>query len=124
MTAIQLADTDGNAATEADPAWDSLVPTPPYPDYTSGLTSVFGAATRTLVRVLGTDRIDLYLTASVAGAALTRHYATADALRRDAVERRIWAGIHFRFADMDGLRDGTSAADWALDRYFRPTTPA
>jgi hypothetical protein len=36
ITAIRLADTDGNRATRPDPAWNSLVPNPPYPDYVSG----------------------------------------------------------------------------------------
>ena len=31
VTAIDLADTDGNPATVADPNWTSLLATPPYP---------------------------------------------------------------------------------------------
>ncbi|XES00772.1 vanadium-dependent haloperoxidase [Streptomyces sp. S1D4-11] len=33
ITAIRLADTDGNPATTADPAWEPLLLTPPHPDY-------------------------------------------------------------------------------------------
>lgn len=36
VTAIRQAGTDGNAATEADPSWTTLIPTPPFPAYTSG----------------------------------------------------------------------------------------
>jgi len=36
VTAILAADTDGNDATEADPDWLPLITTPPFPDYTSG----------------------------------------------------------------------------------------
>ncbi|HEX5878506.1 MAG TPA: hypothetical protein VF468_09320, partial [Actinomycetota bacterium] len=32
---INLADTDGNPATVADPNWTSLLATPPYPEYPS-----------------------------------------------------------------------------------------
>ncbi len=39
VTAVQLADTDGNPATTGDPAWMPLLITPPFPDYTSGHTS-------------------------------------------------------------------------------------
>ena len=35
VTAIQLADQDGNAATEADPNWLPLLTTPPYPSHTA-----------------------------------------------------------------------------------------
>ena len=46
VTAIQLADTDGNPDTLPDPGWLPLTTTPPYPDYTSGLTTLVGAVTR------------------------------------------------------------------------------
>jgi hypothetical protein len=44
VTAIQLADTDGNPYTIADPAWEPLLPTPPVPDYDSGHSVEGGAA--------------------------------------------------------------------------------
>jgi hypothetical protein len=64
--AIQLAADDGNPATTADPAWEPLIVNPPYPEYTSGLTTVVGAYSRALTRVLGTRRIDLYITSAAA----------------------------------------------------------
>ena len=42
VTAIRLADTDGNPATVADPTWTPLATTPPIPDYESA-HSVEGA---------------------------------------------------------------------------------
>ena len=48
ITAINLADTDGNPATIADPDWVPLLTTPPYPDYVSGYSGVTGAFTRSL----------------------------------------------------------------------------
>jgi hypothetical protein len=119
VTAIRLADTDGNAATEPDTGWTSLIPNPPYPDYTSGLTSVVGSATAALTRVLGTSRIDLNVSSSVTGT--TRHYEFAAQLRRQAVDARVWSGIHFRFADVGGRDLGMKVANWALDHYFQPS---
>jgi hypothetical protein len=116
ITAIQLAEEDGNPATTADPAWDSLLPNPPYPDYTSGLNSVIGSSTRALTRVLGTDRIDLHITSPVTNT--TRHYEFADPIYADAVDGRVWAGLHFRFADVAAMAQGQQVADYALDRYF------
>ena len=118
ITAIRQAGEDGNPATEADPAWEPLLATPPYPDYNSGLNSVVGAPTQALTRVLGTDRIDLTVTSPATNT--TRRYEYAGPLRQDAVDARVWSGIHFRFADVSGLDGGTNIADWALDRYFRP----
>jgi hypothetical protein len=117
VTAIQLADDDGNPATIADPAWEPLIITPPYPDYTSGLNAVMGATSRSLTRVLGSRRIDLYITSAAAG--VTRHYEFAGQLTRDAVDARVWSGIHFRPADVVGRAQGQQVGDWALDRYFK-----
>ena len=118
ITAIQLADDDGNPATIADPAWEPLIVTPPYPDYTSGLNANVGAVSRALTRVLGTRRIDLNITSAAAG--VTRHYEFADQLTRDAVDARVWSGIHFRTADVVGRAQGKKVGDWALDHYFKP----
>jgi hypothetical protein len=118
VTAIQLADTDGNPDTAPDPTWLPLIATPPYPDYASGLTNVMGAVTRAVSGVLdlGGDRIDLNLT--VAGT--TRHYDFASQLNQDAVDARVWSGIHFRTADVVGSAMGMQIGDWALDNYFQP----
>jgi len=118
ITAIQLAEEDGNAATSADPDWDSLLPNPPYPDYTSGLNSVTGSSTRALTRVLGTDRIDLHITSPVTNT--TRYYEFADPIYTDSVDGRVWVGLHFRFADVAAMAGGQQVADWAMDRYFKP----
>jgi hypothetical protein len=119
VTAIQLADTDGNPDTDPDPSWLPLIATPPYPDYTSGLTTTMGALTRALTGVhqLGRDRIDVNNT--VAGA--TRHYAFASQLNQDAIDARVWSGIHFRTADVVGNKAGKQVGDWAVDNYFQPT---
>ena len=115
-TAIQLAEEDGNSATAADPAWEPLIPDPPYPDYTSGLNAVIGAATRAMTRVLGTDRIDLTITSPVTNT--TRTYELAEQLCADCVDGRVYVGVHFRFANVAARMQGQQVADWALDRYF------
>ena len=119
VTAIQLADTDDNPQTLPDPGWLPLIATPPYPDYTSGLNTLVGAVTRALSGILelGGGRIDVNIT--VAG--VTRHYEFATELNRDAIDARVWSGIHFRTADVVGIETGTQVGDWALDNYFQPT---
>ena len=88
ITAIQLADTDGNPDTVADTAWEPLVATPPYPDYVSGFNGVTGALTRSLSRILGHGQVDLNITSVAAG--VTRHYETASALNQDGIDGRVW----------------------------------
>ena len=121
ITAIRSAADDGNPATTADPTWEPLVINPPYPDYPSGLCNVMGAMSRAVTRILGDGTIDLNLVSTAAGlpgAPIARHYATAAALNTDAIDARVWSGIHFRTADSVATQMGIQTADWALDHYF------
>ena len=57
QTAIQLAATDGNPATVADPNWTSLIPNPGYPDPPSGF-NCFTSGTMNAARAyFGTNRM-------------------------------------------------------------------
>ncbi|MGW7051630.1 vanadium-dependent haloperoxidase [Streptomyces sp. NPDC054887] len=118
VTAVHLADTDGNPATEADPQWQPLLVTPPHPEYISGHAAVAGAVMRTAAGVLGTSRVDLYVRSEAV--ATTRHYEYADEFNRDMVDARVWGGIHFRSADVAGCETGLRIGDWALAHYFQP----
>jgi hypothetical protein len=117
-TAIQLADTDGNPATSADPTWAPLVINPPYPDYPSGHACLTGATANGLGYLFGARHIDLVVSSAVTGT--TRHYRTARTLDRDTMNARVWLGIHFRRAVVDGNRLGHRVSRWALRHYFQP----
>lgn len=118
VTAIRMADTDGNDATIPDPAWTPLVPTPPYPDYVSGHACITGAASGALSYLFGADAIDLNVASSVTGT--SRHYDTAEALDAETMNARIWLGIHFRRAMTDGNQLGHDVFDWGATHYFQP----
>jgi hypothetical protein len=121
ITAIQLAETDGNPATPADPSWQPMLATPPYPDYVSGYSGLMGAFTRALRETLHTDKLQLTFT-STAVPNVTRFYDSEKAACQEVVDARVWLGIHFRTADVRGARMGQQVADWALDHYFRPAS--
>jgi hypothetical protein len=53
ITAIRLADTDGNEATMADPGWSPLLTTPNHPEYVSGHSTFSGAAATVLTDFFG-----------------------------------------------------------------------
>ncbi|WP_258564019.1 vanadium-dependent haloperoxidase [Streptomyces himalayensis] len=118
ITAIQLADTDDNPATEADPQWQPLLVTPPHPDYVSGHAAVAGAVTRTLTGILGTPHLDLNISSEATDT--TRHYDHADQLNEDMINARVWAGIHFRTADIAGRETGSRIGVWTLNHHFQP----
>jgi hypothetical protein len=118
ITAIREADTDGNPNTAGVPGWTPLIVTPPYPDWPSGLCGVFGAASTALTRLNGDGRVDLNLTSVAAG--VTRHYDSAADIQRDAIDARVFSGIHFRTADEVAIAMGTQVASWALDHHSAP----
>ena len=120
ITAINLADTDGNPATTPDPKWVPLIPTgtPPYPEYPSGYNAVAATVSQALADVFHTQHLDLTLTSTAVPD--VRHYDSGAALRQDVVNARIWLGIHFRTADTVSRDLGIRLADWALGHYFQP----
>jgi hypothetical protein len=118
ITAINLADTDGNPLTIADPTWVPLLTTPAYPDYTSGYNVVTATATGSLEELFRTRYLNLSLI-STAVPNVVRHYDTGAALRADVVNARIWLGIHFRSADEASRNLGLRLSDWTVDHYFQ-----
>jgi hypothetical protein len=118
ITAIQLAKTDGNPATKADPSWTPLLTTPPYPDYVSGYSGATGAFAGALADVLRTRHLNVTLI-STAVPGVQRTYDSGRTLDRDVISARVWLGIHFRFADTEGVEMGQHVASWALDHYFQ-----
>ena len=118
VTAIREADTDGNPNTTGVPGWTPLIATPPYPDWPSGLNGLIGAASTVLSRLNADGRVDLTLTSVAAG--VTRHYDFAADIQHDAVDARVFSGIHFRTADEVAITMGAQVANWALDHYFAP----
>ena len=119
ITAINLADTDGNPATIADPTWVPLVVTPAYPEYPSGYNVLTAAFTGGLDHLFGRDCLAITLISSVVPN-VDRHYDSGRALRADVVNARVWLGFHFRTADIVSRDLGLRLTDWALNHYFQP----
>jgi len=117
-TAINLADTDDNPATDPDRSWAPLRPDPAYPEYPSGYNGFAAAVSRGLEKVFHTRRLQLTVTSTAVPD--VRHYNTGRALRQDVVDGRMWLGVHFRFADTAARDMGLRLTDWTLDHYFQP----
>ena len=121
LTAIREGNTDGNPATAGDPAWQPMINTPPYPDYTSGANNLSGSMTRVLQLFFRTDRMAFSVTSNNAVAVLNpRLYQRFSDMADDMVEVRIYHGIHFRTADVVGRRQGRLVATQAFRHFLRP----
>ena len=119
ITAIDLADTDGNPATSADTTWAPMITTPPYPEYPSGYNAFNSTVAHGLENLFQTRHLQLTLT-STAVPGVQRHYDCGGPLLQDVVDARVWEGIHFRTADIAARDMGERLAAWTLDHYFHP----
>jgi PAP2 superfamily len=118
VTAIPLAGIDGNPVTEPDPAWTPLRTTAPSAEYPSGHACFTSATTIGLRKFFGRD--NLSFSASSADSGTTRRYHSLSTAMAELVQARIWAGVHYRFAAVDGERLGAAVAPDVLDHAFGP----
>jgi hypothetical protein len=121
-TAIQLADTDGNDATEPDAAWTSLLPLPPYADEPSGANCFFSGLMNSAKAFFGSDAAEFDVVSAGlgpgTGTGSTRHYSHFTDVIPDVIDARVFGGLHFRTADVHGAALGRSVANYVDQRFF------
>jgi hypothetical protein len=120
VTAIRAGDTDGNDDTAADPTWSTLLNTPAIPDYTSTHSVLGSAAAEVLRRFFGDDNVSFTTTSGVPFAGLTRSFDSFSQAAAENGESRIYAGIHFRSAVGDGIKQGRKIGAFAFTHTLRP----
>jgi hypothetical protein len=130
VTAIRLADTDGNPATEADPNWTPLfdpstlqfgttpLSTPPFPDHPSAHSCASSAIVHTMQEFFGTDKIGF--SAFSPRTRTTRSFERLSDALKEVIDARVWGGIHFRTADVQGSVLGKKVAHYLGKHYFQP----
>jgi membrane-associated phospholipid phosphatase len=123
VTAIQQADFDNNPQTtagrrhsERNPTWDSLIGTPPFPEYVSGHSTFSGAADAILANFFG-DNVG-FTTTSSGLSGVSRSYDSFAAAADEAGISRIYGGIHFLAADVDGLAAGRALGNYGFDNFL------
>lgn len=131
VTAIRWAN-DGNPMTTSDPAWRPFLVTPPYPDYPSALCSMVGAHTAVLRRLLGTDKVSFTRTfnagilplpaplSDLPAKTIVRHFDSLSEAADEAIDARVFGGLHFRDADKAAVRHGTQVGNYVVTHYLRP----
>ena len=141
LEAIRNAANDGNPATEADADWWPLfdtallralpgnpygdvatagLATPPYPDVPSGHNCLGSAAMNVMRDFFGTDKPDGGVVAkSSRFPGTTRQFERFSDVVEEIMSSRVWAGIHFRFADRQAAWLGKRVANWTSSHYLR-----
>lgn len=119
ITGIREADTDGNPYTVADPSWTPLLPTPPFPSYTSGHSTFSAAAATVLAQVVGTDDVSFSST-SDGLPGVTRSFTSLWEAALEAGQSRIYGGIHWQYDNQDALVAGAALGHYVVDHFLRP----
>jgi hypothetical protein len=91
VTAITMADTDGNPDTVPDVDWAPLVSTPSHPEYPAGHPSLNGAAANILLSHFS-DTQTFTLTTP---AQPSRTYTRITLAHEDGNNARVWGGMHY-----------------------------
>jgi hypothetical protein len=119
VTAIQMADTDGNPATQQNAEWVPLpTKTAPDPSYPGAHSAISFAAAQVL-QLYFHDRTNLDVTSeSLPG--VTRHFDNFAEAAEEAGLSRIYAGQHFRFDHLAGQQLGRRVAVFAVFTSLHP----
>jgi len=116
LSAIPLADSDGNPDTASDAAWTPVLPTPNHPEYPAAHSCTSGALGETLRQYYGTRQVSYAFDSAVTGT--TRTYASTDALDEESRIARVYGGMHFDFSTAAGVDLGVRVAQWVAAHHF------
>jgi hypothetical protein len=118
ITAIALADTDGNPATDPDPTWTPLLITPNFPEYPSGHATVSPAAAVVLQATFGDS--GLFTLDSDVLPGVLHSFTSFAAAADEAFVARIYGGIHFRTSCRDAHNLGVAVGSYILTNSALP----
>ena len=119
VTAIRAGDTDGNNATEADPAWTPLRPTALHPEYPSAHSCASNAAAKVLTSFFG-KHVPFNTTSSTCPAGVVRSYDGFQEMAEEIGDSRIYIGFHFRTSVQHGANLGRQVGHWTFHRFLEP----
>ena len=121
ITAIRNGADDGNDATVPDPAWESFLPTPNFPEHPCGHCAYAGSVAEVMAaedgpRPAGGVRV----TSMSSPKAVVQILPSWGEWAQQVSDSRIYAGAHFRFANEAGEAVGRGAGKAVLDKVMRP----
>ncbi len=122
------ADDDGNPDTESDPTWFNLIPTPPFPSYTSGHSTFSGGSSRLLAHFFGSD--DFAFCAESPDPqrwpdvlpGVVRCWDSLSQAAEEAGQSRVYGGIHWQYDNQWGLNNGRDLADYVFENFLTGPT--
>ena len=120
ITAVRLADSDGNPDTAGDPNWQTFDPvTPPLPDYPSAHATAGGAAAAVMRGVFASDDVAFSQTSTTLPG-VTRSFTKLSQAASENNLSRIYVGYHFRLAVDEGLKQGDAVGKLVVQTRLQP----
>ncbi len=92
-----------------DPDWNTWIPTPPFPDYTSGHSTQSGAWAAVMTELFGAPYTFVDSTHGPLHGG-PRTYPDFWTAAEETALSRFWAGLHFTYANNDGQDAGAAVA--------------
>lgn len=116
ISAIQLAATDNNPATTADPTWTPLTSsgTPCFPSWVSGHAEFAGAWAAVMSNQFGSNTTFTVHTDDPNARGVVRTYTSFTAAANEMAESRVYLGVHYQFDSDDGLSSGNAVGTNAM----------
>src|SRR5262249_17905805 len=106
-------------ATTADPNWTPLLPTPPFPEYVSGHSTFSGAAAVVLAAFYGEDQIPFSVGSDDLPGVFRTYHGFSEAALESGMSR-IYGGIHFMSANVNGLASGAAIGQYVTTHLLLP----
>lgn len=101
-----------------DPKWEPILNTPPFPEYPSGHSVVSAAMDAVLTAFFG-DNFGFEDSTGSPDGRQPRIFASFHEAAEEAGISRMYGGIHFRSAIVDGLEQGRCIAQYTVDLRTR-----
>jgi hypothetical protein len=121
ITAIRNGAADGNDATQPDPAWVPLLPTPNFPEYPCGHCTVSGAIAEVMTAETGPrPRGGVRVGSLAAPLSAVQVLPSWDAWADEVNDSRMYGGVHYRFSNDAGEEIGRRAARMVMERVMQP----
>jgi hypothetical protein len=121
-TAIHAGDTDDNSKTDPDAAFTPLITAPCFPGYPSNHGTASAAASEVLERLYGPSGHDITFS-NVAVPGVILQYTAFKRIVQDVHDARVYGGIHFRFDQEAGARQGQRVGEYVYKNNLRVSHP-
>ncbi|MGA9377616.1 MAG: hypothetical protein WBV73_02345 [Phormidium sp.] len=113
-----LTETDNRADTTSDRDWESLLPTPPFPDFISGHSTFGGAFGAVMTNFFGDNYAFTAVSQELIG--VTRSFSSFNQAGSEDAISRLYAGVHVREAVDDAVATGQNVANYVVNNIAQP----